>query len=64
MLQLLELVFGLFLCFAGFNLIYEAWQEGLELISFFAVGLSLFLFTGGVAISVLAIRRMRNNEKQ
>ena len=60
MLQLLELVFGLFLCFAGFNLIHEA----LELISFFAVGLSLFLFTGGVAISVLAIRRMRNNEKQ
>ena len=59
MLQLLELAFGLFLCYGGINAFYEAWQAGLEVTSFFAIGLSVFLLMGGISISILAIRRLR-----
>lgn len=63
MLKFLELAFGLSLCYGGINLIYEAWQEGLEVISFFAVGLAFFLLMGGICVSLLAIRRITKKEK-
>ena len=57
MVRRFALAFGLFLSYAGTDLIYDVWKEGLDNTSFFAIGFPALLLMGGVAITILATKR-------
>ena len=62
-MKLLELIFGLCLCYAGYQLAHEAFKEEFTTGSFFALVIAAFILFGGVSLTMLAIKKLQGKEE-
>jgi hypothetical protein len=63
LMKLLDLMLGLFICYGGYQLAYEAFQGEFTTGSFFALAIASIMLFGGVSVTMLAIKKLQGKEE-
>ena len=63
-MKLVELIFGLSLCYACIQMLSDVLTAGLDSNSWFAIPVAVFIGFGGIALTLYAILNFRNNKSE
>jgi xanthine/uracil permease len=62
--KLIELLFGLSLCYACYHMLSEVLTAGLDSDSWFAIPVAIFIGFGGIALTLHALLNFRHNKSE